>query len=72
MENCKYCEKSLVDCEDEGLQCSSCSNNVHIRCLKRGAVPGGMNGDVFFTYTCQECSESSTEIFVRDKLSWFV
>ncbi|XP_045474134.1 cysteine-rich protein 2-binding protein isoform X2 [Harmonia axyridis] len=29
-----------------------------------------MNGDVFFTYTCQECSESSTEIFVRDKLSW--
>ncbi|XP_044746331.1 cysteine-rich protein 2-binding protein [Coccinella septempunctata] len=70
MENCKYCEKPLEDCEDEGLQCTTCLKYVHVRCLKRGAVPGGMNGDLFFTYTCQECSESNTEVFVRDKLSW--
>lgn len=70
MENCKYCEKQLEDCEDEGLQCSSCANYVHVRCLRRGAVPGGMNGDIFFSFTCQECSDLNTELFVRDKLSW--
>ncbi|KAK9891085.1 hypothetical protein WA026_013408 [Henosepilachna vigintioctopunctata] len=70
MENCKYCNSKLEDCIEEGLKCNLCLNNVHIKCLKRGAVPGGFNGDVFYTYTCQECSESKSEVFVRDKLSW--
>ncbi|KAL3287694.1 hypothetical protein HHI36_002161 [Cryptolaemus montrouzieri] len=70
MENCKYCRANIEDCVDEGLKCSMCQSHVHIRCLNRGAVPGGLNGDIFFTFTCQECSDSKTETFVRDKLSW--
>ncbi|KAJ8952847.1 hypothetical protein NQ314_007453 [Rhamnusium bicolor] len=67
---CKYCKQKLAICYDEGLQCLECKNNVHIRCLKRGSVPGGLNGDLFYTYMCQECSSSGNEVFSRNKVSW--
>jgi hypothetical protein len=67
---CKYCASKLEDCLDEGLTCSSCSENVHLRCLKNGSVPGGLQGDIFFVFTCRECSASGNESFVREKMSW--
>ncbi|KYB26599.1 Cysteine-rich protein 2-binding protein-like Protein [Tribolium castaneum] len=67
---CKYCTNKLEDCLDEGLTCSSCSQSVHLRCLKSGCVPGGLHGDIFFTFTCEECSEAGSESFVREKMSW--
>ncbi|XP_044263521.1 cysteine-rich protein 2-binding protein isoform X2 [Tribolium madens] len=67
---CKYCTNKLEDCLDEGLTCSLCSQSVHLRCLKNGSVPGGLHGDIFFTFTCEECSETGTESFVREKMSW--
>ncbi|XP_063908041.1 cysteine-rich protein 2-binding protein [Zophobas morio] len=67
---CKYCPNKLEDCVDEGLSCTSCSQNVHLRCLRNGGVPGGLHGDIFFTFTCQDCSQSNAEEFVREKMSW--
>lgn len=67
---CKYCQLKLEICADEGLECTSCHNNIHIRCLKRGSVPGGLNGDVFYNLICQECAIDGTENFVRNKISW--
>lgn len=72
MENktCKYCTKSLEICEDEGLECTLCKENVHLKCLKRGSVPGGFNGDVFYDFTCEQCTPDGNENFVRIKMSW--
>ncbi|KAF7268609.1 ada2a-containing complex component 2 [Rhynchophorus ferrugineus] len=70
IKTCKYCELTLKPCLDEGIECTVCNANIHARCLKRGSVPGGLHGDLFFTFTCQECSDTSTEIFIREKLSW--
>ncbi|XP_050294073.1 cysteine-rich protein 2-binding protein isoform X2 [Anthonomus grandis grandis] len=67
---CKYCGLLLVPCLDEGLECTQCQNYVHLKCLKRGSVPGGLEGDVFYIYTCLECSDRDTEKFVRQKISW--
>ncbi|XP_074027287.1 cysteine-rich protein 2-binding protein isoform X1 [Leptinotarsa decemlineata] len=67
---CKYCEEKLGISLEEGLQCSECNKNVHLKCLKRGSVPGGLYGDVFFSFTCQECSSTEIEVFSRIKLSW--
>lgn len=71
IKTCKYCELTLKPCIDEGIECAVCNSNVHARCLKRGSVPGGLHGDLFFHFTCQECSDTGTEIFIREKLSWY-
>ncbi|VEN35102.1 unnamed protein product [Callosobruchus maculatus] len=67
---CKYCVEEIKPCKDEGIQCLECNQTVHLRCLKRGSVPGGLHGDVFFTYKCAECSASGVEVFIRNKASW--
>nr|CAH7742283.1 unnamed protein product [Callosobruchus chinensis] len=67
---CKYCVDEIKPCKDEGLQCIECNQTVHLRCLKRGSIPGGLHGDVFFTYKCAECSASGVEVFIRNKASW--
>ncbi|RZC33691.1 cysteine-rich protein 2-binding protein [Asbolus verrucosus] len=67
---CKYCTLKLEDCLDEGLTCRSCSESVHLRCLRSGSVPGGLHGDIFFVFTCQECSSPGGESFNREKMSW--
>ncbi|CAH1116787.1 unnamed protein product [Phaedon cochleariae] len=67
---CKYCEEKIEICISEGLECTECRKQVHLKCLKRGSVPGGLYGDVFFSLTCQECSTDEMELFTRMKLSW--
>lgn len=67
---CKYCSEPLIDCLEEGLTCSSCQNSVHVKCLKEGGVPGGLGGDIFFIFTCQECSNVGKEIYIREKMPW--
>ncbi|KAG5890847.1 hypothetical protein JTB14_016280 [Gonioctena quinquepunctata] len=68
--SCKYCQEKLLISVEEGLECLECESNVHLKCLKRGSVPGGLHGDTFFNFTCQECSSSEIEVFTRIKLSW--
>ncbi|XP_066143621.1 cysteine-rich protein 2-binding protein [Euwallacea fornicatus] len=70
VKTCKYCQEVLVPCINEGLTCTICQGSSHVRCLKRGSVPGGLAGDLFFVYTCQECSATGTENFARQNLSW--
>ncbi|KAK5638484.1 hypothetical protein RI129_012779 [Pyrocoelia pectoralis] len=67
---CKYCKDLISTNEPDVLQCHECKEHTHIKCLKRGAVPGGLIGDVFFQYTCCTCSPSQSEQFVREKMPW--
>lgn len=67
---CKYCLQLLEPCINEGLTCQLCNQHVHAVCIKRGSVPGGLAGDLFFAYTCQECSVTGSEQFVRQNISW--
>ncbi|KAF5303333.1 hypothetical protein FQA39_LY10072 [Lamprigera yunnana] len=67
---CKYCETPIDDFDSRSLQCLECNKYVHIKCLKRGAVPGGLVGDVFFQFTCCYCSNMDLEQFIRDKMPW--
>lgn len=67
---CKYCKTALKMCEDEGLVCSNCNLYVHLKCLKRGSVPGGLQGDVFYELVCKECSTDGNEDFTRIRISW--
>lgn len=69
---CKYCDDAYGLGELEGLYCSECQQLVHLKCLQRGAVPGGFVGDIFFQFACQECSLVGSETFIRDKMPWFV
>lgn len=70
LKTCKYCNQSVVDISAEGLQCKSCFKYVHSNCLRRKCVPGGLLGDLFFTFVCAECSEGCTEVFEREKITW--
>lgn len=67
---CKYCDNEVHMNSAEFLVCSVCNRNVHITCLKRESTPGGIYGDVFYTYTCQNCSSNGSEIFLREKMPW--
>lgn len=68
---CKYCDTPVEDTVAESLKCTECTKHVHIKCLKRECVPGGLAGDVFFTFVCAECSETESESFSRDKITWY-
>lgn len=70
LKTCKYCSQSVSDITAEGLQCTSCFKYVHINCLRRKCVPGGILGDIFFTFTCADCTGSNTETFEREKITW--
>ncbi|XP_055837948.1 cysteine-rich protein 2-binding protein [Episyrphus balteatus] len=69
---CSYC--SAVIESDDFLDCTVCHSNVHIKCLKRPGTPGDLLGDVFFIFTCTNCStlEGKQEEFVRQKLPWLM
>lgn len=69
LKKCKYCGMDVVDITAEGLQCKRCCKYVHINCLRRKCVPGGLLGDIFFTFTCMECSPEG-EVFEREKMTW--
>lgn len=68
---CKYCETPVQCITAESLTCTDCEKYVHIKCLKRECVPGGLAGDVFFTFVCAECSDTESETFSRDKITWY-
>lgn len=67
---CKYCNDKVERIITEALECSKCLHKVHLNCLKKGAVPGGLKGDVFFLFTCYMCSDNGTEVFIREKMPW--
>ncbi|XP_055917414.1 cysteine-rich protein 2-binding protein [Eupeodes corollae] len=69
---CSYCS-ALIE-SDDFLDCTVCNSSVHIKCLKRPGTPGDILGDVFFIFTCTNCSmlEGKLEQFVRQKLPWLM
>lgn len=70
-EFCKYCGSAVQPILSEHMKCAMCTDNVHLKCLQKGAVPGGLCGDVFYIFTCQECSPSGSETFEREKMPWY-
>lgn len=68
--DCKYCNTSLLEIENEGLKCDECSKYVHFNCLERGGTPGSLHGDIFFDFTCKYCTNTDNETFNRYKVSW--
>ncbi|XP_067002272.2 cysteine-rich protein 2-binding protein [Anabrus simplex] len=70
MNVCAYCLDKVKEKCDSFLVCSKCNKNVHLNCLKSGAVLGGLLGDVFFNFECQECSPTRREEISRQRLSW--
>lgn len=71
-QKCSYCS-ALIE-SDDFLDCSVCKSSVHTKCLKRPGTPGDLLGDVFFIFTCCNCStlEGKPEQFVRQKLPWLM
>lgn len=72
MKPCKYCGLQINSIISEHMNCNMCKESVHLACLRKGSVPGGLCGDVFYTFTCENCSESGSEIYERDKMPWYV
>ncbi|XP_063826870.1 cysteine-rich protein 2-binding protein [Ostrinia nubilalis] len=68
--NCKYCEQPECKQDSPGLTCEVCSCFVHLSCLRRPGTPGDFACDVFFDFTCYECSPTHQEIFKRNKFPW--
>lgn len=68
--DCKYCSKTVDIIYAPSIICHKCNNHVHLACLKRQSTPGGILGDIFFEFTCQECSENYVEAFERKKITW--
>lgn len=69
-DKCKKCQEEIEEIENEGLLCSTCSQYVHVNCLDDKGTPGSLHGDIFFNFTCKECSKTSNEMITRDKISW--
>ncbi|KAK0157635.1 hypothetical protein PV328_011347 [Microctonus aethiopoides] len=70
-DNCKYCGETCDPYEKPALNCiGECSSKIHVKCLKRGDVPGSLLGDVFFDLTCAECSSENKELIIRGQMSW--
>ncbi|XP_074115874.1 ada2a-containing complex component 2 [Cotesia typhae] len=67
---CKYCSQTCDPYDNPSLKCLNCEASIHVRCLRRGGIPGGLIGDVFFDLTCQECHPLGEETLVRQKMSW--
>ncbi|XP_014212398.1 cysteine-rich protein 2-binding protein [Copidosoma floridanum] len=72
-ECCKRCNKEIDPYENPAVRCDDqCQKLVHVACLRRGALPSNLLGDVFYDLYCIECSDSNEEVFIRQKLSWFL
>ncbi|RVE54519.1 hypothetical protein evm_001004 [Chilo suppressalis] len=67
---CKYCNLPENKQDNPGLICQTCICFVHLSCLRRPGTPGDFACDVFFHYTCEECSPSKKELFYRNKFPW--
>lgn len=67
---CKYCNEPENKQDRPGLICESCICFVHLDCLRRPGTPGDLACDVFFDFTCEDCSEDKREVFTRNKFPW--
>ncbi|KAL0851615.1 hypothetical protein ABMA28_007393 [Loxostege sticticalis] len=67
---CKYCNEPENKQDRPGLICESCICFVHLSCLRRPGTPGDFACDVFFDFTCEDCSPTNKEIFKRNKFPW--
>ncbi|XP_059052183.1 cysteine-rich protein 2-binding protein [Achroia grisella] len=67
---CKYCKEPENKQDKPGLVCNDKSCFVHLACLRRPGTPGDFEGDVFFEFTCEDCSTDNKEVFYRNKFPW--
>ncbi|GFY23047.1 cysteine-rich protein 2-binding protein [Trichonephila clavipes] len=58
-----------AELEHDMLTCVECKKRFHQSCIKSGR-PSSLAGDIYFNFTCQNCSHSSTEVIKRKKLQW--
>ena len=65
---CSYCLE-FID-SNVNLTCVACCESVHRQCLKTCGPPGDLMGDIFFEFTCIQCSLTEKEIYQRKKLPW--
>lgn len=62
-----YCKSTATT--PQMFTCTECKLKFHITCLKSGR-PSDLAGDVYFKFTCTNCSPEGIEFFNRLKLSW--
>lgn len=67
---CKYCNEAENKQDRPGLICDSCICFVHLSCLRRPGTPGDFACDVFFDFTCEDCSTDKLESFTRNRFPW--
>lgn len=75
---CSYCQTAIED--DNYLDCQTCEQSVHIKCLPHASTPGDLLGDVFFDFTCIKCVRNEPdagevvpkERFVRQRIPWLL
>nr|XP_026492671.1 cysteine-rich protein 2-binding protein [Vanessa tameamea] len=67
---CKYCNEPENKQDRPGLICDTCICFVHLSCLRRQGTPGDFVCDVFFDFTCADCSTDSEEQFWRNRFTW--
>ncbi|XP_063221129.1 cysteine-rich protein 2-binding protein [Bacillus rossius redtenbacheri] len=70
MSVCRYCALLINVNNSPYFTCGSCNLPTHSDCLKTSRFPSTLLGDVFFNFTCEECSPVGNEEFTRNKLSW--
>ncbi|GFR06483.1 cysteine-rich protein 2-binding protein [Trichonephila clavata] len=64
-----HCYCLTAELEHDMLTCIECRKRFHQSCLKSGR-PSSLAGDIYFNFTCQNCSHSGTEVIQRKKLQW--
>ncbi|KAJ8305911.1 hypothetical protein KUTeg_016456 [Tegillarca granosa] len=64
-----YCGPCEISAETPTVTCNKCQNQFHLECLKSGP-PSTLIGDVFFNFTCVNCSADHEEDIERMKMQW--
>ncbi|GFU28246.1 cysteine-rich protein 2-binding protein [Nephila pilipes] len=64
-----HCYCLTVELEHDMLICTECEKRYHPACLKSGR-PSPLAGDIYFNFTCQNCSLTGAEVIKRKKLQW--
>lgn len=67
---CAYCWKHEDSWDDIlSYRCDRCKKRVHYNCIK-SSQPSVLQGDSFFNFHCQACSENGKEHFKRMPMAW--
>ncbi|XP_022251313.1 cysteine-rich protein 2-binding protein-like, partial [Limulus polyphemus] len=64
-----HCYCGIGTTDSDMLQCQGCRKLFHPGCLRKGR-PSHLLGDVFFTFTCESCSEDNEEYCERMRIQW--